>query len=73
MEMLQILKYRFRKERLSFTEDLLCNELELSAVDVSPEKVAVLLAEGRIDELTELLVASGREHDQQYTITEETQ
>lgn len=63
MEMLQILKYRFRKERLSFTDDLISNERELSVTDVPAEKIAELLAEGRIDELTDLLVASGREYD----------
>ncbi|KZP07600.1 hypothetical protein FIBSPDRAFT_711293, partial [Athelia psychrophila] len=51
MEMLQILKYRFRKERLSFTDDLISNERELSVTDVPAEKIAELLAEGRIDEL----------------------
>ncbi|KZP07597.1 hypothetical protein FIBSPDRAFT_901915 [Athelia psychrophila] len=70
MKMLQILKYRFRKERLSFTEDLISNERELSVIEVPPEKIAELLAEGRIDELAELLVTAGREDDANRTITE---
>lgn len=70
MEILQILKYRFCKERLSFTEDLLRTREELSVIDVPREQVAELLAKGQIDKLTELLpglvvgrvVRTGRRH-----------
>ncbi len=51
MEQLQILKYCFRNDRLSFTEDLLCTEEELSVIDLSLEKVDELISAGRIDEL----------------------
>lgn len=63
MEMLQILKYRFRKERLSFTEDLISSSQELSVVDLPPVKIAELFAEGRIDELEELFEASWTDCD----------
>ncbi|KZP06043.1 hypothetical protein FIBSPDRAFT_903073 [Athelia psychrophila] len=57
---------------LSFMEDLISNEHELSVTDVSPEKIVELLAEGHIDELTELLVASEREYDvADHTMAEE--
>lgn len=63
MEMLQILKYRFRKERLSFTEDLVSNPQELSVVDAPPAKIAELFAEGHISELQGLLDASWTDCD----------
>lgn len=65
MEMLQNLKHRFRGERISFTENLVCNEHELSVVDVPAAKIEELLAEGRISELQELVDASWKEHDAQ--------
>ena len=63
MEMLQILKYRFRNERLSFTDDLVSDPRELSVIDVPPEVITELLADGRIGELQELLESSWREWD----------
>ncbi|KZP07603.1 hypothetical protein FIBSPDRAFT_965502 [Athelia psychrophila] len=42
---------------------------ELSTIEVPPEKIAELLAEGRIDELTELLVEAGREYNMDHTMT----
>jgi hypothetical protein len=58
MEILQVLKYIFRNDRLSFTDDLLCCEEELSIVDIPREKVEELLSTGKIDELKELLDSS---------------
>jgi hypothetical protein len=55
MEQLQILKYWFRNDRLSFTEDLLCTEEELSVIDLSPEKVDELISTGRIEELADYI------------------
>jgi hypothetical protein len=67
MEILQVLKYIFRNDRLSFTEDLLCTEEELSVVDIPWEKVEELLSMGKIDELKDLLDSSwegwGRDRD----------
>lgn len=57
-----MLKYRFRAERLSFTEGLVSTARELSVVDIPPEKIdKPLLAEARISALKELLDASWRE------------
>lgn len=58
MEILQILKYTFRNDRLSFTEDLVCTEEELSIIDLPQEKVAELLSMGKVDELKKLLDSS---------------
>jgi hypothetical protein len=58
MEILQILKYIFRNDRLNFTESLLCTEEELSVIDVSPSVLNELLATGNIDRLAELLDSS---------------
>lgn len=45
------LKYRYRKQRLNFTDNLVCNENELSVVDLPAEKMEELLAEGRISKV----------------------
>lgn len=58
MEILQILKYTFRNDRLSFTEDLVCTEEELSIIDLPQEKVAELLSMGKVEELKKLLDSS---------------
>ena len=55
MEILQVLKYIFRNDRLSFTDDLLCCEEELSVIDVPWETVEELLLMGKNNELKDLL------------------
>ncbi|OBZ72686.1 putative AC transposase [Grifola frondosa] len=55
MEMLQVLKYSVREDRLSFTDDWIPNETEMLHVEVSPDEVDRLLSEGKIDELVALL------------------
>ncbi|KAJ2918846.1 hypothetical protein MD484_g1605, partial [Candolleomyces efflorescens] len=60
MEMLQILKFIYRGDRLSFTEDLLSSEFELSILDIEPQVIDRLMAEGKIDELCELVDESWR-------------
>ncbi|KAF7971208.1 hypothetical protein HWV62_21904 [Athelia sp. TMB] len=63
MEMLQILKYRFRAERLTFTDGLVSDTRELSVIDVPAEKIDELLAEGRISELKDMFIASWRAYE----------
>ena|SRR5882762_7615647 len=58
MEILQVLKYIFRNDRLSFTNDLLCCEEELSVIDIPRETVEELLSMGKINELKDLLDSS---------------
>ncbi|KZP23230.1 hypothetical protein FIBSPDRAFT_737826 [Athelia psychrophila] len=48
MEMLQILKYRFRRDRISFTEDLVTDERELTVIDIPKEKIEELYPHGQI-------------------------
>jgi hypothetical protein len=60
MEMLQVLKFIYRGDRLSFTENLLSSEFELSILDIEPQVIDRLMAEGRIDELCELVDESWR-------------
>ncbi|KAJ7683671.1 hypothetical protein B0H17DRAFT_864290, partial [Mycena rosella] len=55
MEMLQILKFIYRKGRVSFTDGLVATEEELSVIDVDPEVLEGLLAAGRVEELVQLL------------------
>lgn len=59
------LNYRYRKQRLNFTDNLVCDENELSVVDLPAEKMEELLAEGRISELQELIDASWRDQNKQ--------
>jgi hypothetical protein len=67
MEKLQILKFCFQNDRLSFTDDLLCTDEELSVIDLDPEVVDELLESGRIEELQEYIEESwkgwGNEQD----------
>ena len=55
MEVLQMLKYGFRQDRLDFSEGLVASEKELSDLEVSQSVVDTLLSEGRLDELVSLL------------------
>ncbi|KAF9471136.1 hypothetical protein BDN70DRAFT_787304, partial [Pholiota conissans] len=52
---LQILKFGYRKERLTFTEGLLCSEQELSVLHVFPATVKDLMSHGAIEELDRLI------------------
>lgn len=58
MEILQVLKYIFWNNRLSFTDDLLCCKEELSVIDIPRERVEELLSMGKISELKDLLDSS---------------
>ncbi|PPR02335.1 hypothetical protein CVT24_011678 [Panaeolus cyanescens] len=49
MEQLQMLKYRYRTDRLSFTEHLMCTEHEVAVLDVDTGYVNELLATGQLD------------------------
>lgn len=55
MEMLQIMKFIYRSERLSFTDNLLSSEYELSILDIEPQVIDALMSEGKIDELVKLV------------------
>jgi hypothetical protein len=58
MEILQILKFIYRNDRLSFTEDFISTEQELSVIDVSADVVKDLLSRGKVDELVALVESS---------------
>lgn len=58
-----MLKYRFRAERLTFTDGLVSNTRELSVIDVPAEKIDELLAEGCIGELKDMFNASWRAYE----------
>ncbi|KAJ6463696.1 hypothetical protein C8R47DRAFT_992438, partial [Mycena vitilis] len=60
MEMLQILKFIYRKGRISFVDGLVATEEELSVIDVDPGVLEELLATGRVDEMVDLLNESWR-------------
>ncbi|KAJ7791123.1 hypothetical protein B0H14DRAFT_2395943, partial [Mycena olivaceomarginata] len=55
MEMLQILKFDYRKGRVSFTDGWVATEEELSVIDVEPGILEELLATGKVQELVDLL------------------
>jgi hypothetical protein len=55
MEILQMLKYIFRGERLNFTSDLVDLERDLTAVEEDYDETRCLLLDGRIDELMQRL------------------
>ena len=52
MEILQILKFSYKGERLDFNDGWITQEHELSVVDVPPSTVHELLATGQVEELT---------------------
>ncbi|CAA7271021.1 unnamed protein product [Cyclocybe aegerita] len=58
MEELQILKHRYRNDRINFTEGLVCSERELSVIDMDPNVIDELMAAGKIDELKEYIDVS---------------
>ncbi|KAJ7737611.1 hypothetical protein DFH07DRAFT_752988, partial [Mycena maculata] len=53
-EMLQILKFIYRQDRLNFCEDLIPTEGELSVIDIDPQVIDELLAAGQTWELVVL-------------------
>ncbi|THH15527.1 hypothetical protein EUX98_g9453 [Antrodiella citrinella] len=55
IEILQILKYSFRQDRLTFTDQWIPNEWELTEDPVTTEEVSKLLNERKFDELLTLL------------------
>ncbi|KAJ7629620.1 hypothetical protein B0H17DRAFT_962751, partial [Mycena rosella] len=58
MEMLQILKFIYRKGRVSFADEWVATEEELSVIDVAPEVLEELLATGQIQKMVDLLKSS---------------
>jgi hypothetical protein len=58
MEVLQILKFIFRKDRLNFMEGLVSTEEELTLIDVDPSVIEELLSAGRVGDLVDLLESS---------------
>jgi hypothetical protein len=58
MEVLQILEFIYRNDRLSFTDDLISTEQELSVIDVSADVVKDLLSQGKVDKLVALVESS---------------
>lgn len=62
MEILQILKYTIRAERLDFTKGLLATEADCSepvtVIDVQPAVLADLLMAGDVDALVNLINSS---------------
>lgn len=55
MEILQILKFIYRSDRLSFTDGLLSSEFEQSILDIDPDVIDKLMAEGKIEELCKVV------------------
>ncbi|KAJ7894903.1 hypothetical protein B0H14DRAFT_2334233, partial [Mycena olivaceomarginata] len=55
IEMLQILKFIYRKGRISFTEGWVATEEELTVIDVNPNVLEELLTTGKVDQLVKLL------------------
>ncbi|KAJ6611081.1 hypothetical protein B0H10DRAFT_1810310, partial [Mycena sp. CBHHK59/15] len=58
MEILQLLKFMFRTDRLTLTEGLVCTEEELSVIDIPAAAVEELLSSGKISELMVLIDSS---------------
>lgn len=57
LEMLQILKFRFRNDRLDFANGWISTEAELLDLEVSPVELKDLLCAGKVDEFFGLLRA----------------
>ena len=51
MEELQVLKFSYRSDCLTFTDDLISMKRELSVLDLSVSVVEDLMSRGKIDEL----------------------
>jgi len=58
MTELQILKYIFRNERLTFTAHLLCSEEELTVLDIPDDLLHELISEDRLYDLDQYIQTS---------------
>jgi len=58
VEELQLLKFGYRGDRLSFTEGLLCSEREMTVLDLSVQLVEELLTDGKVEELKKYIEQS---------------
>ncbi|KAJ6504346.1 hypothetical protein C8R47DRAFT_1248437 [Mycena vitilis] len=58
MEMLQILKFIYRQDRISFCDAWVATETELSVIDIDPKIIDELLSAGKTRELEQLLESS---------------
>jgi hypothetical protein len=58
MEVLQMIKYLYRSQRLDFTNGLLATEEECSVIDVPASTLANMLRSGNIERLESLIAAS---------------
>ncbi|KAG5633888.1 hypothetical protein H0H81_004579, partial [Sphagnurus paluster] len=58
MEMLQVLKYTFKAERLDFNDEWVARKDELSVVDITSEEFDHLIATGQLEELSRLIALS---------------
>ncbi|EAU93647.2 hypothetical protein CC1G_02877 [Coprinopsis cinerea okayama7 len=58
MEVLQILKFNLKSERMSFEDQWVTREEELRVIDIDPDVLVELLAERDFDELTRLISVS---------------
>lgn len=69
MEILQILKFIHRSDRLSFTDGLLSSEIEQSILDIDLDVIDKPTAEGKIEELYKVISEAwagwGRDSDMQ--------
>ncbi|KAF7373885.1 putative AC transposase [Mycena sanguinolenta] len=63
IEMLQILKFIYRQDRIKFCGDLVATERELSVIDVDPEVIDSLLAAGKFEEVEALINSSWGESE----------
>ena len=55
MEVLQILKFIYRQERLDFSSDWISKEQDLNDISVGTEQARELMMSGNLDKLVELL------------------
>lgn len=55
MEVLQILKFSFRADRLSFFGDLVCTSEELEVINIPPSTIEHLISHGQINDLWKLI------------------
>ena len=51
MEELQVLKFSYRSDRLTVTDDLISTERELSVLNLSVSVIEDLMSRGKIDKL----------------------
>lgn len=63
MEILQMLKFLFRSERLDFNDRWVDREEDLTVVDVAPEIIDDMIAKRQISELTNLLLEADKNYN----------